>query len=68
MGQCALATANGNDVNVVANEQENDCWDFWERNVEFCDLVTAHYKSNHDVGIDAHEKDRAADSESANEE
>ena len=46
-----------------AEEQENDCWNFWERNVEFYDLVVAHYKTNSDAEIDAHEKDRAADSE-----
>ena len=67
MGQCALAAANGHDVNVVANEQENDCWDFWERNVEFYDLIVVHCKTNPDVDVDAHDKDRAAERESDDE-
>ena len=48
-------------------DQEDDCWDFWERNVEFYYLVVAHCKANPDVDIDVYEKDREADNDSDGE-
>ena len=68
-GRYVLANAEGCDMNTLdPEEQEDYCWEFWERNVEFYDLVMAYYKSNPDVNIDAHEKDVADDSESDDEE
>ena len=37
-----LDTADGNDMDVVAYEQEDDCWELWEKNVGFYDLVVVH--------------------------
>ena len=51
-------------MDVTADEQKYDFWDFGERNVELYDLSAAHYKANLDVNIEAHEKDEAADSDS----
>ena len=63
-GKGVLATADwcGMDASDP-EEQEDNCWQFWEWNVEFYDCVLAYYKANHDVDIDVHEKDRVADSE-----
>ena len=62
-----LATADGNGVDVAADEQEDDCWEFWQMNVEFYDLVLVSCKSNPDVDDRVHEKDRTTDSESEDE-
>ena len=63
-GCCVLATSSGNDADESdPEEQEDDCWYFLERNVEFYTLVVACYKANPDVNIDVHQKDGASDSE-----
>ena len=63
-GHYVLATDDGCDMDASdPEEQEDSCWEFWERNVEFYDLVVAHCKNNPNVDIDVHKKDGAADSE-----
>lgn len=55
-------------MDVAADQQDDDLWEFWERNEEFYDCVVAYYKAHPDVDIDVHEKEGAADSESEEDE
>ena len=49
-GCCVLATSSGNDADESdPEEQEDACWYFLERNVEFYTLVVACYKANPNV-------------------
>ena len=66
-GRYILATSDGHHVDVVADEKEDDFWQFWERNDKFYDLVAVCYKANPDVEIYPHEKDGVAESESDDE-
>ena len=63
-GYYVLATVDGYDMDAPADEQDDELWDFWERNDEFYNCVVAYYKANPDADIDVHEKDGAAESES----
>ena len=63
-GNYILTTDDGCDMDASdPEEQEDDCWEFWERNIEFYDLVVVHCKDNPNVDIDVHKKDGASDSE-----